>query len=604
MAEKNLKDIKSLLKKSPIRKYLSENASNKIIFENERESLFNIDEILSANEENLTSPLKVVILGEVKAGKSTLVNALVGKKVSYTNVVEATSSILEIKYSSNENIELKKKDGTSEKVNSLIVLDELIDSNRNNQDFFDEIEKILIELKMSRLKEITIVDTPGLNTITDENEKRTYNYIANADVILWVLNVHHLGQSDVSDKVDEILDYGKPIVCIVNRIDEVGADVESIISYVKNEMGYMFEEVFAISAKYAWDSQITNDKEKLEKSNVYRLYEYLINNIERNSKQIQRESISESTKIQVDKDIYIHEQSKNKIGDLLRKYREDILEINKFNNSLKNNISNKLEEWIDIEFFEEEKYMLLNCTNPNEFHNIVREISNDNYINKVIQLKYNKLNNYILQQWEDYTNRSLSRQINDLINNLPVSSDRAIRMEDSTHSILSQKTIGKTKSNYDNVKALSMAILSGYALSLFSPILAVGAAGGAVGAAVYKFFDGSKEEAELYNKVNLLVTRLKLRLKNDVSNILLTNLKESSDNYYNQSREILSSLLSENSISIDEFENIYTDLENYIYELRRLKMDISEINYEDSSKNIDDNINIDIEIDNIMKELL
>lgn len=43
--------------------------------------------------ENLQQTLKVFVIGEVKAGKSSLINTLVGQQISPTNILEATASL-------------------------------------------------------------------------------------------------------------------------------------------------------------------------------------------------------------------------------------------------------------------------------------------------------------------------------------------------------------------------------------------------------------------------------------------------------------------------------------------------------------------------------
>ena len=56
--------------------------------------------------EKVDTKLKLVFVGEVKSGKSTLINRLVGRKVSPTNVLEVTSTIFEIHYSDIDGAEI------------------------------------------------------------------------------------------------------------------------------------------------------------------------------------------------------------------------------------------------------------------------------------------------------------------------------------------------------------------------------------------------------------------------------------------------------------------------------------------------------------------
>ena len=102
----NINHVVEILSNSPLRQYLEGNES-RTLFEEERKVLNKIDDIIRTNIANLQNPLKAVVLGEVKAGKSTLINSLIQKEVAYTNVVEATAAIVEVKYNKTENIFIK-----------------------------------------------------------------------------------------------------------------------------------------------------------------------------------------------------------------------------------------------------------------------------------------------------------------------------------------------------------------------------------------------------------------------------------------------------------------------------------------------------------------
>ena len=69
------------------------------------------------------------------------------------------------------------------------------------------------------MKKINIVDTPGLKSITQSNEKKTIDYIKYADLILFVIDATHLGQEDTIEALDLLSEYTKPIIGVVNKCD-------------------------------------------------------------------------------------------------------------------------------------------------------------------------------------------------------------------------------------------------------------------------------------------------------------------------------------------------------------------------------------------------
>lgn len=569
---KELNDKINMLETSPIRQYLKNN--NKIsLFEDERVILSDIDKIINTNKENLHNPLKIVVLGEVKAGKSTLVNSLIGKKVSYTNVVEATAAILEIKYSKQEKIIIEQKNQEQINLNSLNELDKLMDSNRNNQNFFDNIKKISIFTDTERLKEITLVDTPGLNTVTSENAERTDGYIVNADVVLWILNSHHLGQSDISEKIEEVLDYGKPIICVLNRIDEVNGDASEIIAYVQNEMGYMFTEIFATSAKNAWDGYIEKNSLKVKESNINELYSYIVNNIERNAEQVQIDSIFKSMTVQIMRDLYTHKNTKLKIEEMLATFDEDLRELNEFNNTLKQITNNKISEWIDTKFFETEKQLLLNCDDDKEFINLAKKYSSDEYIRSLINCQYEELNNYILDEWKNNTEQFVKKQIQgelampstinpySMISPEPIQNNNDV-IEGAKQGGITAGAVGLGLAGYAAWLGPAAAYVSiGSAVSaFFPPLLIVGAIGGAV----WKLASKDKNKVNRYNQIDALVFEIKSAIKNNVISSMKNNLYQASDNYYNNSSLMIMSILKQCNTSKEQIEKINIELDKYI----------------------------------------
>lgn len=570
----NITHIIEILADSPLRQYLEGNES-RTLFEEERKVLNKIDDIIRINIANLQNPLKAVVLGEVKAGKSTLINSLIQKEVAYTNVVEATAAIVEVKYSETENIFINFKNDEKRKVNSLVELNKLMDEKRNDQEFFSKIKFISISTNTDRLKKIAIVDTPGLNTITAENTERTEDYIKNADVVLWVINAHNLGQSDVIDKLEEIMEYGKPIIGIVNRIDEIDGDEDEILEYVQDEMGYIFDEIFTTSAKKAWDGFIQKNNKIIEVSNINNLYKFIIDNIESNSKEFQMESIEKSTISQIDKDLYVHKNTKNKLDTMLEKIDEDLQSLSEFNNNIKQITENKINDWLNREFFKNEKNILLTCGNRDEYSMLLKQYTSSKYIENIINAQYKKMGKYIMDEWRKRSQQFIERKIDNVdfsihsdipenTNMLPLTSEDEI-LDGAKNGGIAAGAVGLGLAGYAAwLGPVAYYVTIGSAVGVFLPPLLIA---GAIGGAVLGYLKRDKQKVNHYTQVEGLVKAIKNVVKDEILPDMMKKLNEYSDYYYEYTSRIIFDILSQCNISKEKVEDINNNLSKYIKNL-------------------------------------
>ena len=115
-------------------------------------------QILRARLTNLQAAALLVIVGEVKAGKSSFINALLREEVCQVAPGPCTSRIEELLYGPERRIEV------------------LGDSWQR------------VSLPKEVLREITIVDTPGTNSIVKDHQTITENYIPQSDLVVFVFS--------------------------------------------------------------------------------------------------------------------------------------------------------------------------------------------------------------------------------------------------------------------------------------------------------------------------------------------------------------------------------------------------------------------------------
>src|SRR5437879_8054681 len=114
---------------------------------------------LQALLRDISEPLLFVVVGEVKSGKSSLLNALFGQEFAKVDVLPATDKVCIFRYGSEE----KQVDVTPKLTERY--------------------------LPIGFLRDFNVVDTPGTNTMVAEHQTITEEFVPRADLVLFVFSV-------------------------------------------------------------------------------------------------------------------------------------------------------------------------------------------------------------------------------------------------------------------------------------------------------------------------------------------------------------------------------------------------------------------------------
>ncbi len=189
---------------------------------------------------NLGQPFLFVVVGEVKAGKSSLLNALFGRDFCKVDVLPATDRIYEFKYGETDY--------------DVQISDHITALHRH------------IEF----LKNFNIVDTPGTNTIVANHQEITENFVPMADLIVFVFAVTNPWAASAWDFLRLIgQQWKKNIVFVVQQADlRDPHEVEIVSKHLDQTVLQILGAncpIFAVSAKKAFLAKTSPDvdREKL-----------------------------------------------------------------------------------------------------------------------------------------------------------------------------------------------------------------------------------------------------------------------------------------------------------------------------------------------------
>ena len=187
-------------------------------------NLTHVKEILiSAQEQAHSNVIDVAILGQFKAGKSSLINSLLGKDVLPTGVIPVTAIITRIYYSATVSVTINFLDGSHKQV----TLDELIKyiteaQNPQNQKNVESADIGLPEMKW--LEGIRLIDTPGLGSIFQNNTQTTRQWSARTTIALIVISAERPLSEEDMKLLQEIKHYSYKTYCIITKVDLFSAE--------------------------------------------------------------------------------------------------------------------------------------------------------------------------------------------------------------------------------------------------------------------------------------------------------------------------------------------------------------------------------------------
>jgi hypothetical protein len=184
-----------------------------------------------AIQQRLQEPLRVAIAGRVKAGKSTLLNALVGERLAATDAGECTRVVTWYRRGLAYGVRAALRSGAEEDLRFTREGGALsVDLGRHPA---EEIDRIDVSWPSERLARMTLVDTPGLQSIDAQWSARTRVLLgieeeghSQVDAVVYLMrHLHRTDAEFLEAFMDHSLSRPSPVnaVAVLARADEIGA---------------------------------------------------------------------------------------------------------------------------------------------------------------------------------------------------------------------------------------------------------------------------------------------------------------------------------------------------------------------------------------------
>jgi small GTP-binding protein len=182
----------------------------------------------------------LVVVGEFNAGKSALVNALLGEKVLAEGVTPTTSRVTMIRWGSE-------------------VKETVVDEGYS-----------VVTHPLDLLKEVNIVDSPGTNAIIRQHERLTEEFVPRSDLVLFTTSADRPMTESERQFLTRILAWGKKVIFVLNKTDilENLAALDEVKSFITQHAAGVLGEtpaLFPVSAKLAQRAYLETDPAEKER---------------------------------------------------------------------------------------------------------------------------------------------------------------------------------------------------------------------------------------------------------------------------------------------------------------------------------------------------
>ncbi|SPM38998.1 isoniazid-inducible protein iniC, partial [Mycobacterium numidiamassiliense] len=177
----------------------------------------------------LAEPIRIALAGTLKAGKSTLVNALVGQDIAPTDATEATRIVTWFRHGPTPKVTANHWGGRHSNV----------PISHNGGLSFDfralnpaDVAELDVEWPAQELADTTIIDTPGTSSLTRDASERTlrllvpHDGVPRVDAVVFLLRTLNAADVALLRQIGQLVGGSTGalgIIGVASRADEIGA---------------------------------------------------------------------------------------------------------------------------------------------------------------------------------------------------------------------------------------------------------------------------------------------------------------------------------------------------------------------------------------------
>ncbi|MGQ9730658.1 MAG: dynamin family protein [Candidatus Zipacnadales bacterium] len=221
----------------------------------------------------------LVVFGEFKRGKTTLINALIGDDLLPMAIVPLTSVVTVLRYATEETIEVEFLDGRKKDIKRETLADYV--TEKGNPENRKGVKLVRIGIPSDLLRNgIQLVDTPGVGSVYEHNTEAARSFLPHVDgAILLVASDPPISRGEC-EFLREIQPHVARLFVVQNKIDHLRPDeLKESLEFTYNVLQTVLPTdgftVFPLSAREALEAKLRDDMEHAEASGLLAFEEEL-----------------------------------------------------------------------------------------------------------------------------------------------------------------------------------------------------------------------------------------------------------------------------------------------------------------------------------------
>ena len=222
----------------------------------------------------------LAVLGQFKRGKSSLMNAIIGRQVLPTGVLPLTSTITVLKFGPVERLLIHRERWSWPQEEPLSQLAQYV-TEKGNPGNVKQVKTACLELPLPFLRRgLEFVDTPGVGSSIEANTATAYGFLPSCDAVIFVTSVDTPLTAVEIEFLQRIRQYVHKVFFVVNKTDlldemERQEVLEFISQTIRRQVGDGAARIFPLSSRLGLAARMAGDADAYAQSGLKDLEETL-----------------------------------------------------------------------------------------------------------------------------------------------------------------------------------------------------------------------------------------------------------------------------------------------------------------------------------------